>query len=87
MIRYHSFYPWHSAGAYHDLMDEHDVKMLEAVRAFNPYDLYSKSDNVPKVEDLKVGFIFIIFNQCTNLIASPITWSSSMSTSNQGHQV
>ena len=54
MIRYHSFYPWHSAGAYLDLMDEHDTKMLEAVRAFNPYDLYSKSDDVPKVEDLKV---------------------------------
>lgn len=54
-IRSHSFYPWHSAGAYHDLMDKHDQKMLEAVRAFNPYDLYSKSDEVPKVEDLKVS--------------------------------
>ena len=54
MIRYHSFYPWHSAGAYHEFMDEHDVKMLEAVKAFNPYDLYSKSDDVPSVEVLKV---------------------------------
>lgn len=54
MIRYHSFYPWHSAGAYHEFMNEHDVKMLEAVRAFNPYDLYSKSDDVPSVEELKV---------------------------------
>ena len=54
MIRYHSFYPWHSAGAYMWMMDEHDEKMLEAVRAFNPYDLYSKSDDIPKVEDLKV---------------------------------
>jgi inositol oxygenase len=56
MIRYHSFYPWHSAGAYCDLMDEHDKKMLEAVKAFNPYDLYSKSDDVPKVEELKVRY-------------------------------
>ncbi|KAK3044481.1 hypothetical protein LTS18_001181, partial [Coniosporium uncinatum] len=48
MIRYHSFYPWHSAGAYMWMMDEHDKKMLEAVRAFNPYDLYSKSDEQPK---------------------------------------
>ncbi|MCJ1229327.1 hypothetical protein MMC12_005992 [Toensbergia leucococca] len=55
MIRYHSFYPWHSAGAYMEFMNEKDVKMLEAVRAFNPYDLYSKSDDVPKVEDLKVS--------------------------------
>jgi inositol oxygenase len=35
-------------------MNEHDVKMLEAVKAFNPYDLYSKSDDVPSVEVLKV---------------------------------
>jgi len=60
MIRYHSFYPWHSAGAYRDLMDEHDIKMLEAVKAFNPYDLYSKSDDVPKVEDLKPYYMELI---------------------------
>lgn len=54
MIRYHSFYPWHNKGAYHELMDEHDEKMLEAVRAFNPYDLYSKDDAAPKAEELKV---------------------------------
>lgn len=54
MIRYHSFYPWHSAGAYTDFMDEHDQAMLDAVRAFNPYDLYSKSDDIPTVEELKV---------------------------------
>lgn len=54
MIRYHSFYPWHREGAYHELMNEHDEKMLEAVRAFNPYDLYSKSDEVPDPEKLKV---------------------------------
>ena len=55
MIRYHSFYPWHSAGAYHDLMNNHDEEMLKAVKAFNSYDLYSKNDGVPKVEDLKVS--------------------------------
>lgn len=55
MIRYHSFYPWHSAGAYRELMDEHDEDMLRAVKAFNPYDLYSKSDEAPKVEELKVS--------------------------------
>lgn len=54
MIRYHSFYPWHTGGAYMEFMDEHDKAMLEAVRAFNPYDLYSKSDDIPKVEELKV---------------------------------
>ncbi|KZT44268.1 myo-inositol oxygenase [Sistotremastrum suecicum HHB10207 ss-3] len=44
MIRYHSFYPWHREGAYTHLMNEHDYNLLQAVREFNPYDLYSKSD-------------------------------------------
>ncbi|TFY81901.1 hypothetical protein EWM64_g2104 [Hericium alpestre] len=44
MIRYHSFYPWHREGAYAYLTNEKDQKYLEAVRVFNPYDLYSKSD-------------------------------------------
>jgi len=44
MIRYHSFYPWHREGAYSHLTNKKDLKALEAVRAFNPYDLYSKSD-------------------------------------------
>jgi inositol oxygenase len=34
-------------------MDEHDYNLLAAVRAFNPYDLYSKSDDMPSVELLK----------------------------------
>lgn len=54
MIRYHSFYPWHKEGAYRELMSEKDHEMLKAVKAFNPYDLYSKSDGIPSVEELKV---------------------------------
>ncbi|KAI9742013.1 MAG: hypothetical protein M1834_000402 [Cirrosporium novae-zelandiae] len=60
MIRYHSFYPWHSAGGYHELMNEHDEKMLKAVKAFNPYDLYSKSDGMPSVEELKPYYMELI---------------------------
>ncbi|KAH8646633.1 putative inositol oxygenase [Xylariales sp. PMI_506] len=60
MIRYHSFYPWHREGAYHHFMNEHDEKMLEAVRAFNPYDLYSKSDGLPDVEELKPYYLELI---------------------------
>lgn len=44
MIRYHSFYPWHREGAYRHLMNDKDHQSLAAVRAFNPYDLYSKTD-------------------------------------------
>lgn len=61
MIRYHSFYPWHTAGAYMEFMDEKDHDMLEAVRAFNPYDLYSKSDDIPNVDELKVSFSLCVF--------------------------
>jgi inositol oxygenase len=53
MIRYHSFYPAHREGAYTYLMNEQDKKMFDAVRAFNPYDLYTKSHNRPKVKELR----------------------------------
>ncbi|KDQ52167.1 hypothetical protein JAAARDRAFT_40516 [Jaapia argillacea MUCL 33604] len=53
MIRYHSFYPWHRENAYNHLTSPKDLKILEAVRAFNPYDLYSKSDAPCDVEKLK----------------------------------
>ncbi len=42
MIRYHSFYAWHTANQYTYLMNEHDRKKLDWVRAFNPFDLYSR---------------------------------------------
>jgi inositol oxygenase len=54
MIRYHSFYPWHREGAYREFMSEGDEELLRAVQAFNPYDLYSKSDGLPSAEELKV---------------------------------
>ena len=47
MIRYHSFYAAHREGAYDYLMNDHDRKMFEWVKKFNPYDLYSKSDTKP----------------------------------------
>lgn len=53
MIRYHSFYPWHREGAYAHLTNEKDEVYLKAVRAFNPYDLYSKSDGSVDAAALK----------------------------------
>lgn len=44
---------WHREGAYTHLMNEKDHTALEAVRAFNPYDLYSKSDEPCNVEKLR----------------------------------
>ena len=53
MIRYHSFYPAHKEGAYTHLMNAHDRNLLESVRAFSPYDLYSKSPERPDVNRLR----------------------------------
>ncbi|MEX0937653.1 MAG: inositol oxygenase family protein [Pirellulales bacterium] len=53
MIRYHSCYPIHREGQYGHLLDDHDREMFEWVRAFNPYDLYSKSDAPPDMNRLR----------------------------------
>ncbi|KAJ7913223.1 DUF706-domain-containing protein [Mycena leptocephala] len=66
MIRYHSFYPWHREGAYTHLTNASDDKALAAVRAFNPYDLYSKSDDAVDPAALKPyyeGLINKYFNE------------------------
>jgi inositol oxygenase len=52
MIRYHSFYAAHREGEYTHLMTARDLRLLDSVRAFNPYDLYSKGHERPDVEAL-----------------------------------
>lgn len=53
MIRYHSCYPIHREREYSYLMNARDRQLFDSVRAFNPYDLYSKSDSRPDVEALR----------------------------------
>jgi inositol oxygenase len=53
IIRYHSFYAWHSGGAYRHLMDARDHEMLPWVQAFQPFDLYSKGAKPPELERLR----------------------------------
>ncbi|MDX2154597.1 MAG: inositol oxygenase family protein [Bryobacteraceae bacterium] len=60
MIRYHSCYPIHREGAYEHLLDDHDREMLDWVRKFNPYDLYSKGEKKPDVEALKPYYLELI---------------------------
>jgi inositol oxygenase len=46
IIRFHSFYPWHTYGEYKYFMnDTSDIGLLKDVQTFNAFDLYSKSDN------------------------------------------
>ncbi|HSU53765.1 MAG TPA: inositol oxygenase family protein, partial [Candidatus Dormibacteraeota bacterium] len=53
MIRYHSFYPAHRDGQYDYFMNDKDRKMFDWVRAFNPYDLYTKSHQKPNLMELR----------------------------------
>ena len=70
MIRYHSFYPGHRERAYDHLMDETDRQMFEWVAKFNPYDLYSKSDEKPKLERLKPFYDDLI----SEFLPAKIAW-------------
>lgn len=60
MIRFHSFYPWHKEGQYDHLCNDKDREMLPWVQRFNPFDLYSKSDERPEWEDLKEYYTNLI---------------------------
>ena len=53
MIRYHSFYPWHSGGSYKELTNEKDKEYLEIIKDFNKYDLYTKSQKIYDLEDIR----------------------------------
>eukprot|EP00762_Andalucia_godoyi_P004599 ANDGO_05087.mRNA.1 Inositol oxygenase len=70
MIRYHSFYPWHREHAYDYLCNEKDRQMLEWVRKFNPYDLYTKGLSKPDVEELKPFYLDLI----NEFIPGTINW-------------
>ncbi len=59
-LRYHSFYPWHKEGAYEHLTNEQDRETMKWVRAFNRYDLYSKGDARPNVQELKPYYMDLI---------------------------
>jgi inositol oxygenase len=53
MVRYHSFYPWHSEGSYEKLTNKKDDQYKEWIKDFNQYDLYSKSNHMYQLEELK----------------------------------
>ncbi|MBL8240214.1 MAG: inositol oxygenase [Bryobacterales bacterium] len=53
MIRYHSWYSAHREMDYQYLMSDHDLEMMNWVRKFNPYDLYSKSAEAPDLAKLR----------------------------------
>ncbi|KAL8584952.1 hypothetical protein ACOMHN_043588 [Nucella lapillus] len=52
VIRFHSFYPWHSAGAYDYLCNDNDRRMLDWAKEFCHFDLYTKAPDMPDVDSL-----------------------------------
>ena len=53
MIRYHSFYPWHTGNKYRQFNKNGDEKILNDVLLFNSFDLYSKEDTINITNDIK----------------------------------
>jgi len=53
VIRYHSFYPWHTSGEYKQFMNELDKETLKNVNHFNQFDLYSKEDSPDISNEIK----------------------------------
>ncbi|KAL9883171.1 myo-inositol oxygenase [Glossina fuscipes fuscipes] len=52
IIRFHSFYPWHTGGDYQHLATTEDEETKKWVSIFNRYDLYTKSEKVPDIDAL-----------------------------------
>lgn len=64
LLRYHSFYPWHTPQnggmAYSELASDYDWLMLPLLKAFQKADLYSKSPDLPPQEVLEAKYIKLL---------------------------
>ncbi|KFQ94330.1 Inositol oxygenase, partial [Nipponia nippon] len=64
MVRFHSFYPWHTHGDYRHLCTEEDLRMLPWVRELNKFDLYTKQEELPDVQQLRGYYQSLIDKYC-----------------------
>ncbi|XP_055509193.1 inositol oxygenase isoform X2 [Leucoraja erinacea] len=64
MIRYHSFYPWHTKGDYMHLCNHKDLNMLQWVKEFNKFDLYTKNEDLPDIKKLQPYYQQLIDKYC-----------------------
>lgn len=53
IIRFHSFYPWHSGNSYRHFMTKQDYEIMKDVLEFNSFDLYSKEDPIEITAEIK----------------------------------
>ncbi|MFY7827261.1 MAG: inositol oxygenase family protein [Flectobacillus sp.] len=71
MVRYHSFYPWHTGGSYTKLLNEKDEQYKEWIKDFNQYDLYTKCPKIYDLEEMKEYYLPIAEKY---LGSGPIYW-------------
>ena len=71
MIRYHSFYPWHTGGSYQNLLSKQDEEYRKWIIDFNKYDLYTKSSQIYDLEAVKGHYAPIAEKYLGN---GPIYW-------------
>ncbi|KAM6090457.1 inositol oxygenase isoform 1-T1 [Theristicus caerulescens] len=64
MVRFHSFYPWHTHGDYRHLCTEEDLRMLPWVQELNKFDLYTKQEELPDVQQLRGYYQSLIDKYC-----------------------
>ncbi|XP_068526329.1 inositol oxygenase [Anas acuta] len=64
MVRFHSFYPWHAHGDYGHLCSEEDLRMLPWVKELNKFDLYTKQEELPAVQELRGYYQSLIDKYC-----------------------
>ncbi|ELK24648.1 Inositol oxygenase [Myotis davidii] len=69
MIRFHSFYPWHTGGDYRHLCSEQDLAMLPWVQEFNKFDLYTKCPDLPDVGQLRPYYQGLIDKYCPGVLS------------------
>ena len=53
MIRYHSFYPWHTGNSYTHLLKPSDAKIKDWIGDFNKYDLYTKCERITPLDEVR----------------------------------
>ncbi|CAD7086753.1 unnamed protein product [Hermetia illucens] len=68
IIRFHSFYPWHTGGDYEHLCSAEDVENKKWVLTFNRYDLYTKCETIPDIEALWPYYQTLIDKYCPGVL-------------------
>uniref|UniRef100_A0A8C4R633 Inositol oxygenase n=1 Tax=Eptatretus burgeri TaxID=7764 RepID=A0A8C4R633_EPTBU len=68
MVRFHSFYPWHTGGDYDHLCNEQDRRMLPWVKEFSKFDLYTKCEELPDISAMRPYYESLIAKYCPGVL-------------------